>query len=127
MTYLLDTNTCIWYLRQKRKVFDAVNAVPNYEIGLSVIELRFGAELSHDRERAKSEALDFISPYETVPVSPYVEEFVIEKARLQTSGRLIDNFDLLIGAAAIGRDLTLVTNNTKHFMRLAGIRLEDWS
>lgn len=64
---------------------------------------------------------------EVLPISPSIVLFAKEKARLKRVGQPIDNFDLLIGATAIHHDLTLVTNNTKHFQRLEGIRLEDWS
>jgi tRNA(fMet)-specific endonuclease VapC len=53
--------------------------------------------------------------------------FASEKARLRKIGEPIDNFDLLIGATAVHHGLTLVTNNTKHFQRIQGIQLQDWT
>lgn len=37
-----------------------------------------------------------------------------------------DEFDLLIGVTAIENKLTLVTDNTKDFEQLEGIKLENW-
>ena len=37
-----------------------------------------------------------------------------------------DEFDLLIGATAIENKLTLVTDNTKDFKNLDGIKMENW-
>jgi len=39
----------------------------------------------------------------------------------------ISDFDLLIGSTAIFHDLIMVTENTKHFKRIKGIQLEDWT
>jgi tRNA(fMet)-specific endonuclease VapC len=41
-------------------------------------------------------------------------------------GKNIPDFDLLIGATAVQRDMILVTNNTKHMSRIKGIKLENW-
>ena len=61
----------------------------------------------------------------TVLVNPALLIFAKEKSRLRRMGVPIDNFDLLIGVTAIHHDLILVTNNTRHFQRLQGIKLED--
>ncbi len=60
-------------------------------------------------------------------ISTSIVLFAKEKARLKRIGQPVDNFDLLIGATAIHHNLVLVTNNTKHFQRLHGIKLEDWT
>lgn len=49
-----------------------------------------------------------------------------EKARLKRNGRIVGEFDLLIGATALRYNLTLVTRNTKDFANPAGIQLENW-
>jgi tRNA(fMet)-specific endonuclease VapC len=50
-----------------------------------------------------------------------------EKARLKTKGKILDDFDLLIGATAIFNSLILVTKNVSDFDRLEGIIIEDWT
>ena len=50
-----------------------------------------------------------------------------EKARLQKAGTTVDDFDLLIGVTSVTHKLTMVTNNTNHFKRISGIKLEDWT
>jgi tRNA(fMet)-specific endonuclease VapC len=49
------------------------------------------------------------------------------KADLQRKGTPIGPFDTLIAAHAKALDLTLVTNNTREFMRVVGLKLEDWT
>jgi len=58
---------------------------------------------------------------------PSLETFAKEKARLKRAGKLIPDFDLLIGTTALHHGLTLVTNNTKHMQRLEGLQLENWT
>ncbi len=36
-----------------------------------------------------------------------------------------DEFDLLIGVTSVENKLTLVTDNTKHFENISGIKLEN--
>lgn len=48
------------------------------------------------------------------------------KADLKLKGTPIDDFDLLIGATAITNNLTLVTDNTKHFSRIEKLKQENW-
>ena len=60
------------------------------------------------------------------PKKRFLESYVKEKARLRKSGRIVGDFDLLIGATALRYNLTLVTRNTKDFENLAGIQLENW-
>ena len=45
---------------------------------------------------------------------------------LRRQGIVIPALDLLIAAVALLYDLTLVTNNTKDFQNIPGLRLEDW-
>ena len=47
-------------------------------------------------------------------------------ADLRRVGRLIEDADLLIAAIALVHELTLVTNNTAHFSRIADLPVEDW-
>ena len=49
--------------------------------------------------------------------------FATERGRLRSAGNLIGDFDLLIGATAIRHDLTLLTNNRRHFERMDGLRI----
>lgn len=69
----------------------------------------------------------FLDEVEVLSIDGCIDKFASEKAGLSKAGSLVDNFDLLIGATAVHHGLTLVTNNTKHFQRIQGIQLEDWT
>lgn len=55
-----------------------------------------------------------------------MEVFADIKAKLFDKGIRIEDMDLLIAATAIYNELTLVTNNTKHFENILGLNLENW-
>jgi tRNA(fMet)-specific endonuclease VapC len=45
---------------------------------------------------------------------------------LRQEGQPLDDIDLLIAGIAIENDMTLVTNNEKHFERIGGLNIENW-
>lgn len=47
-------------------------------------------------------------------------------AELHRQRSLIGDADILIAATAMEKDAALVSNNTKHFSRVAGLRLDNW-
>jgi tRNA(fMet)-specific endonuclease VapC len=47
-------------------------------------------------------------------------------ASLKKSGRLIDDIDILIAGIALSNNLVVVTDNTDHFERIAGLKVENW-
>lgn len=48
-------------------------------------------------------------------------------SNLRQSGNIIDDIDLLIAGVAIDNDMILVTNNEKHFKRITGLKIDNWS
>jgi tRNA(fMet)-specific endonuclease VapC len=62
-----------------------------------------------------------------LPIYHSLDLYAKEKARLQKAGTSLDDFDLLIGVTSVIHELTMVTNNTNHFKRIKGIKLEDWT
>ncbi|RCX18913.1 hypothetical protein DFR58_104184 [Anaerobacterium chartisolvens] len=55
-----------------------------------------------------------------------LEQFAIIKAKLKIEGKILDDFDILIACTAIKNGCVIVTNNTKHFERIEGLRIENW-
>lgn len=94
---------------------------------ITLAELKFGVANSAAPEKNNKAIKHFLSGVQILPIFDALDIFATEKARLKKEGKPVDDFDLLIGASAIANDLTLVTNNIKHFERLNGIRLENWT
>ena len=79
--------------------------------------------------RTKShKAVDaFVNGLSIIPIFGSIKLYAKEKVRLRKVGKpMHDEFDLLIGVTSIENKLTLVTDNTKDFERLDGIKLENW-
>lgn len=94
---------------------------------ITLAELKFGVAKSQAKKKNQIALENFLSGIQILPIFPALDIFAEEKARLQNSGFIIDDFDLLIGATAISFNLTMVTNNTSHFSRLNDIKLENWT
>jgi tRNA(fMet)-specific endonuclease VapC len=128
--YLIDTNTCIYYIKGKydlNKKFEKANPDNCFISEITLAELMFGVENSEKKEKNKKALDDFLSGIKIIPIFHSIELYAKEKARLRKSGTTIDDFDLLIGVTSISHNLIMVTNNTDHFKRLKGITLEDWT
>jgi tRNA(fMet)-specific endonuclease VapC len=54
------------------------------------------------------------------------KEAAVIRADLENQGTKIGPYDLLIAAIAKSNDLTLITNNTREFKRVNGLRVENW-
>ncbi len=128
--FLLDTNICIAYFKALSPVVAKFKAFEGPHPGISEItlaELKYGARKSNRPEHHLRMVDALLDGVVVLPISPVLDLFAEEKARLAKAGTLIADFDLLIGATAVHQDLVLVTNNTRHFDRIAGIKLEDWT
>ncbi|MEO6188976.1 MAG: PIN domain-containing protein [Saprospiraceae bacterium] len=94
---------------------------------ITVIELRFGAENSHNPLKSHKVVDKFLTGLTIIPIFSCIKLYAKEKVRLRRLGKpMHDEFDLLIGATAIVNKLTLVTDNIKDFKGLKGIKIENW-
>ncbi|MEX1267647.1 MAG: type II toxin-antitoxin system VapC family toxin [Balneolaceae bacterium] len=128
--YLLDTNICIFYIKglhALKSKFEDIGPENCFISEITLAELKFGVAKSKARKRNKKALDNFLSGIQLLPIYPALDIYASEKARLQKSGKIIDDFDLLIGATAVAFDLIMVTNNTNHFNRFGNIKLEDWT
>ena len=128
--YLLDTNICIYYIKglyDLKSKFEEVGPENCFISEITLAELKFGVAKSKAKEKNQKALDNFLSGIQLLPIFPALDIYAEEKARLQKSGKIIDDFDLLIGATAVSFDLMMVTNNTNHFNRIKDIQLEDWT
>jgi tRNA(fMet)-specific endonuclease VapC len=129
--YLLDTNICIYIAKYNPASVRARFAQHSAnELAMSVItlgELRFGAEKSRTREQAIAVIEDLASLMNVEALSSEVATHYGEiRASLQKTGQMIGNNDLWLAAHARANDWILVTNNEKEFVRVDGLRVENW-
>ena len=129
-TYLIDTNTCIFYIKGKydlKRKFEKANPDNCFISEITLAELMFGVENSEKKEKNRKALDDFLSGVKILPIFHSLELYAKEKARLRKQGTTIDDFDLLIGVTSVSHNLVMVTNNTDHFKRIKGINLDDWT
>jgi len=107
--------------------FEKATADNCYISEITLAELKFGVEKSEKPEKNKKVLDNFLTGVQILPIFHSLDLFAKEKARLQKAGTPIDDFDLLIGVTAVSHKFIMVTNNTSHFKRIAGIKLEDWT
>jgi tRNA(fMet)-specific endonuclease VapC len=88
---------------------------------------QIGIENSEKREKNQKVLDNFLTGIKIVPIYHSLDLYAKEKARLRKAGTPIDDFDLLIGVTSVTHNLVMVTNNTKEFVRIDGITLEDWT
>ena len=128
--FLLDTNICIYFIKglyELKSKFEDVGPENCFISEITLAELKFGVAKSQAKKRNQQTLENFLSGIQILPIFPALDIYASEKARLQNSGKVIDDFDLLIGATAVSFDLVMVTNNTNHFNRIKDIKLEDWT
>lgn len=130
MAYLIDTDTIIFALRGEASVLTKFEENKNIPISISMItyaELVFGAKRSQNEQKnmIKVNHIREIYPIEELSTG-VMEVFAGIKAGMFGKGIRIEDMDLLIAATAIYNDMTLVTNNTKHFEHIPDLKLENW-
>ena len=129
MKYLLDTNICVHFLRGKfemDKILKEKGLENCYISEVTVLELRFGAENSKDKDKSHKAVDVFLKGIVIVPIYGSIKKYAEEKVRLNKIGKpQNDEFDLLIDVTAIENKLILVTENKKDFQNLLGINIEN--
>ena len=130
MAYLFDTDTIIFALRKDRSVLIKFEENKNIPISISMItyaELIFGAKRSQNEQKNMIKVRHIRELYPIEELNEGVMEiFANIKATMFNQGMRIEDMDLFIAATAIYNDLTLVTNNTKHFEKVPYLKLENW-
>jgi len=129
--YLLDTGTVIYSFKGHEAVQKNLADHIDDSMALSVItliELYYGAYKSEKKASNLSKIKILEKSFEIIPSgSESAEIFGMLKSDLETSGNPLDDFDLIIAACAMTQNLTLVTNNYRHFERIDGLKLANWS
>jgi tRNA(fMet)-specific endonuclease VapC len=132
VTWLLDTNVCVNYLRSGggSPIADKLSETNPEDVVLcSVVraELAFGALKSSDATGNLAKVGHFLSQFLSLPFDDLAaDEYGRIRADLTRQGMTIGPNDLMIASIALARSLTLVTHNVAEFGRVCGLKIEDW-
>ena len=132
MTYFLDTNMCIYYLKGSyEQVRTHLLERRPEEIKIPSIvkaELLYGAEKSRRKGENRKAIGAFLFPFEIIPFGD--EEAVhysVLRSAQETKGELLGPNDLIIASTIMAREGILVTHNEREFGRIEGLEMEDWT
>jgi len=131
LIYMLDTNICIYVINSRPAI--VLERFRLERIGDIVISSVTAAELAFGVAKSGSarnrQALEmFLS---TLEILPFDESTIWHYGDLRTNlerlGQPIGTLDTMIAAHALAIGTILVTNNTREFERVPGLRLENWA
>ena len=132
MTYMLDTNICIYAIKNKpEQVLRRLEDNMQYGLCISAItlaELEHGVEKSLFPERNRAALMQFISILDVLPFDDLAAVKYGEIcAHLQKIGKPIGTMDMLIAGHAKAEHMILVTNNVREFERVPDLEIENWA
>ena len=132
MKFLLDTNICIYIIKQKPP--KVLQKVKTYKVGdiaissITVAELEFGVHKSQFPERNRQALTQFLSPLRIVDFDINAANVYGKlRAKLEQQGTPIGALDTLIAAQALSLEITLITNNVREFERISDLKLDNWT
>ncbi len=132
MKYMLDTNMCIYLIKQHpEKVLKKFITLPIGDVCISSItlaELIYGVHKSQHQKKNQAALNEFLSPLDIMPFDEAVAEHYGQiRTYLEKEGMPIGPLDMMIAAHAQCLGSILVTNNKKEFVRVPDLTIEDWA
>jgi tRNA(fMet)-specific endonuclease VapC len=125
--YLVDTDWAIHYLNDHPAISQRLDELKLEGLALSVVsiaELYEGVYYSTDPTGNAQDLQDFLGGVSILGLDVETAQvFGRQRGRLRAARTIIGDFDLLIGATALRYDLTLLSNNRRHFELIEGLRL----
>ncbi|HKF46824.1 MAG TPA: PIN domain-containing protein [Terracidiphilus sp.] len=130
--YMLDTDIASYVMKgSSAPVLAKLRKLDVTDVCISVVtrcELAFGVELSPQRARDEARLLVLLKHIEVLDFPERAaSDYGRIRADLHRRGAMIGGNDLLIAAHALCLGLTLVTNNTREFGRVKGLKFENWT
>ena len=131
MKYMLDTNICIYLIKQQpREIIEKFQGIAPGEIVISTVtvaEMMDGVESSQQKEKNQTALELFLAPLEFIEFDfKTAQSYGAIRAFLERNGAPIGAYDLMIAAHAHSQDLILVTKNKREFTRIPDLMVENW-
>jgi tRNA(fMet)-specific endonuclease VapC len=129
LSYLVDTDWAVHWLHGNARIRQRMEVLRAQGLALSAVslaELWEGVHYSRDPLQSEHGLNDFLRRVSFVGIDEETcKLFGKERGRLRTEGKRVGDFDLMIGITARRHDLTLLTNNRRHFENVEGLRIES--
>lgn len=132
MRYFLDTNICIFAMKGRYPgIKRRLSELRPYQVKIPAMvkaELLLGALKSAKPVESRAIVDRFLAPFEISAFDDAATEVYARiRGAVEKAGRPIGPNDVVIAATALTHDATLVTNNSKEFSRVQGLKIEDWT
>ncbi len=135
MNYLLDTNVCIALLNEtspqiEARVLKELRANSLLSVSsVSAFELWYGVAKSARRQSNAQKLTAFLGSWVNILFFENEDARIAGelRAEMDSIGRPIGQYDLLIAGQAVRHKMTLVTANVREFGRIKTLAQEDWS
>lgn len=129
--YFMDTNMCIYFLKNKyNSISEKWLSITPDKIKIPSIvkaELLLGAYKSVNKKSTLEKVELFLSPYEIISfTNEMTYDYANIRSSLEKKGEIIDPNDLLIASIVKNQNGILVTNNVNEFKRVKGLQIENW-
>lgn len=132
MSFLLDTCTVSYFLKENTNVLKNMSNVKPQELHISVItafEIEYGFKLN--KTKNLNELIERWNVFSSlVNVINFDKQIALIAADIRSSlrqkGLMIGAYDILIGATALSHNLPCITNNVSEFERIDNLKVLDW-
>lgn len=130
--YMLDTDISSYIIRKRPESVRArFRETEGAQLCISVVseaELLYGVKAKGSSRALAAMVADFLRRLTVLDWSRAAAQHYADiRAKLESAGTPIGNMDLLIAAHARSASAVLVTNNQKHFLRVPGLKVENWA
>ncbi len=130
MSYVLDTNTLIYFFKGMGQVASHLYSCDPHEIFIPTVvlyELNVGIQKSASPDKRLSQLSILLNQVQVIPFGRREAEVSAQiRATLERQGKPIGPYDIQIAGCALANNATLVTHNTKEFKRVEGLQVVDW-
>jgi len=130
LKYLLDTDTCIFTIKNKPQVVRDAFTRHAGQLAISTVtlmELVDGAEKSDSSAKNLRVVEGFAARLEVLDFNANAASHTAQiRAELARAGTPIGPYDVMIAGHARSLGLIVVTNNSREFSRVSGLRIENW-
>lgn len=129
LRYLVDTDWIIHYLNGHRTIVSRLKTLSDQGCAVSVVSLAelYEGVYSSSNPTGNAQALsDFLLGMTVLGIDTETcKIFGQHRGRLRAMGKVLGDFDLLIGSTALRHELTVLTNNRRHFSLIDGLAIES--
>jgi len=127
---MLDTNTLIYFFKGMGEVKENLFSHSPKDIfipSIVIYELQVGIAKSNNPQKREKQLATLLEQVNIIEFGEReAKASALIRADLEKKGTSIGPMDILIAGSAKAHNLTLVTRNTREFMRVEGLGLEDW-